>query len=375
MKKLILFAGILIICSSCRELSEQKPPIQNLAKATIANGFRYKSYAKHTLLDIVNPWDTTRHLARFVLVKRGQVSDEIKNLQREIIEVPITSAVISNTAQAENMLRLGGLEQIVGAFDATYLLHKEIKARIQQQKISDLGPSSHINQEQIIALRPNVIFTSPYENQKAQKTKLINTHLLPYLDYMEDSPLGQVEWIKVIGLLLDQSVRADSLFEVTKTRYNQLKGLSSTSKNLPSVFSEIKTGSSWYISGGESYIAQMYKDAGANYIFSELTHSGAKPFAEEWVFSQAQKADFWLIKHHQNNLKDLKDLEQIDPIYAAFDAFNKEQVFLCNTSQKTYYEEISLYPDRLLSDLIAIFHPDLLPNHQFYYFQQLQHPQ
>ncbi len=374
MKKILLFASILMLCFSCSHNPKQNSLDQAIPKADFASGFRFVSCANYSLLDIVNPWDTTRNIARFVLVKQGHITDDIKDLQRPIIEVPITSAVISNTTQAENMLRLGGLEQIVGAFDAKYLLQKEIQAGIQQQRISSLGSVNQFNQEKIIALSPNVIFTSPYENQKAQKTKLTNTQLVPYLDYMERSPLGQVEWIKVIGLLLDQSELADSLFEETKLRYNKLKALSDTKTNRPTVFGEIKTGSSWYISGGDSYIAQMYKDAGANYIFAHLTHPGAKPFAEEWVFNHARQADFWLIKHHQNSLQNLKDLQQIDPLYAAFDAFQKEQVFLCNTLQKPYYEEISLYPDRLLSDLIAIFHPDLLPDHPFHYFQRLQHP-
>jgi iron complex transport system substrate-binding protein len=37
-----------------------------------------------------------------------------------------------------------------------------------------------------------------------------------------------------------------------------------------------------------------------------------------------------------------------------------------------YFESGYLYADRVLADLIAIFHPELMPDHELYYYRRLE---
>jgi len=37
-----------------------------------------------------------------------------------------------------------------------------------------------------------------------------------------------------------------------------------------------------------------------------------------------------------------------------------------------YYESGVANPDKILADLVAIFHPELMPEHDFYYYTQLK---
>ncbi len=365
---LVTFAFLLTCGCSDNSNMEVK---EQLGSAEYAKGFRYTEYEGYTLLDIVSPWDSTAFLGQFILADKGFTLPSELSKEYRRINIPIESAVGSNTTQCENMIRLNGIDIITAVFEANYIQSAPLKDRILKGQVVDLGESSQMNVEQVIQLNPSLIFTSPYQGQKDNKLNTLQTTLLPYLDYMEDTPLGQVEWIKVIGMLLDKKELADSLFNVTEGKYHDLRKLCENIEDKPSVFGEIKTGSTWYISSGKSYIANMYVDASANYIFKEVTQAGSVPFSEEKVFDQAYDADFWLIKHHHPVDLTLTSLKDQEPLYGEFEAYKKGNVYFCNTSKRPYYEEVSLYPDRLLADLIAIFHPSLLPNHQFYYYQKM----
>ncbi len=361
-------AFLLVIGCEANNSKEHKPQLES---ADYAKGFRYTEYDDYTLLDIVSPWDTSSFLGHFVLTEKDIALPSDLNKEYKRINIPVESVVGSNTTQCENIIRLKSLDVIKAVFEANYIQSAALKERIINGEVMDLGESSQMNIEQVIQLNPSLIFTSPYQGQKENKMNSLQTTLLPYLDYMEDTPLGQVEWIKVIGLLLDKKELADSLFRATEEKYKDLCKLCDNIEDKPTVFGEIKTGSTWYISSGKSYIANMYKDAGADYIFKNITQTGSVPFSEETVLDQAYDADFWLIKHHHPSDLTLTSLKDQEPLYGEFEAYKEGDVFFCNTSKKPYYEEVSLYPDRLLSDLIAIFHPSLLPNHQFYYYQRM----
>ena len=43
----------------------------------------------------------------------------------------------------------------------------------------------------------------------------------------------------------------------------------------------------------------------------------------------------------------------------------------CNTAYKEYYEDFPFHPDKVLKDLIKIFHPTLLPDYELKYFDKL----
>ena len=84
---------------------------------------------------------------------------------------------------------------------------------------------------------------------------------------------------------------ADSIFRETEDRYLELKELAKTVTNRPTVISEKKFGSSWYMPAGDSYVAHLYNDAGADYIFKDLPWAGSTPLAFETVLNKAIHAD------------------------------------------------------------------------------------
>ena len=134
---------------------------------------------------------------------------------------------------------------------------------------------------------------------------------------------------------------------------------------------EVKSGSAWYVPGGRSTTGKLYMDAGADYLFSHYPNSGAVPLSFETVFDKAQEADIWLMKYNLPNDKTLSALREDYAPYTRFKAYREKQVYGCNTGYRTYYEDFPFHPDKVLKDLIKIFHPSVLPEYELKYFCKL----
>jgi iron complex transport system substrate-binding protein len=189
---------------------------------------------------------------------------------------------------------------------------------------------------------------------------------------METDPLGRAEWIKFLGLLTGQQERADSLFRETESNYLKVRALVEGVTSRPTLMTGKKYGSPWYVPSGESYMARIYKDAGADYLFSYLPGTGGSPMSFETVLDKAIHADIWLIHYNQEEEMTYDMLESDYDSYSQFDAFRDRHIYGCNTNYSLYYEEVPTHPDYLLTELIALFHPHLLPQHEFRYFSPLK---
>ena len=83
--------------------------------------------------------------------------------------------------------------------------------------------------------------------------------LIPHLGYKELTPLGQAEWIKVVGLLTGHSGEANRIFSGIERRYMALKARTDSVKERPRVFTGEMRGGNWYAVGGRSFLAQMFR--------------------------------------------------------------------------------------------------------------------
>lgn len=100
-------------------------------------------------------------------------------------------------------------------------------------------------------------------------------------------------------------------------------------------------------------MGQMYRDAGARYLFADIAGAGSKAMSMELVLDRAQEADVWLIKHHGELIR--SQIIQDMPLLSRLNA----SMWLCDTSHSGFYEETPFHPELLLANLVQIFHPEL----------------
>jgi len=94
------------------------------------------------------------------------------------------------------------------------------------------------------------------------------------------------------------------------------------------------------------------------------------PYTFEKVYAKAVKADYWLIKYNDpRGDMTYETLKNEYPLYANFNAYKQKHIFAINTAKTPFYESGPMEPDRVLADLVSIFHPELLPDYKptFYF--------
>jgi iron complex transport system substrate-binding protein len=223
----------------------------------------------------------------------------------------------------------------------------------------------------MIEIGAELVIASPFQNSSYGPVEKIGIPIIEGADYMEAFPLGRTEWIRFYGLLFGKEEMADSIFKETEQAYLSLKDLTANIDNRPTVLSEKKFGSSWYVPSGDSYMAHLIEDAGADYMFKDLPGAGSTPLAFETVFDKAIHADIWLVKYNQSSEMTYNDLRSEYTPYENFDAFKKKRIYTCNTGAVPYYEEFPIHPEYLLKDLIWIFHPELVFGYSPRYFREM----
>jgi iron complex transport system substrate-binding protein len=193
-------------------------------------------------------------------------------------------------------------------------------------------------------------------------------------DFLDTSPLGQAEWGKYISLLFNTEAAAQEAFDGVATRYSDLVELAASADEHPTVFANTPYQGSWFMPGGKSYLAQFFADAGADYLWADDETTGSIPLDFESVFDKAADADFWVNAGFFWTTK--ADALAEDARFEQFAAYQNDQVYTNNghvnaNGGSDYFESGAANPDRILADLVKIFHPDLLPDHELYYYRQL----
>ena len=281
------------------------------------------------------------------------------------VHVPIDRTIVMTMLQLSNFTALDALDVVRGITGTKNLFNKDVRARVDDGRIVKIGMEGNFDTELILAAQPEVIFISPFKRGGYDAIKETGITLIPHLGYKELHPLGQAEWVKFVGLFLGKEHEADSLFAQIEERYNSLKEKTQSlsaerGEGLPTVFSGEMHGGNWYAVGGRSALAQLFRDAGADYVIKD-GNTGGVNIEFEQLYAAAAEADYWRILNSYPGDFSYEALEASEPRNKLFRAFRERKVIYCNMKQTPYYELSPMQPDVLLADLIAIFHPALMP--------------
>ena len=247
-------------------------------------------------------------------------------------------------------------------------------------RIVKIGMEGEFDTELILAANPDVIFISPSKRGGYDAIRETGITLVPHLGYQELDPLGQAEWVKLIGLFIGKEREANEAFAGIEGRYNELKlkveslklNVDSTLNPQPTVTSGEMHYGTWHAVGGQNYLAQIFRDAGARYVIDDDETSGENLEFEK-MYALAANADYWRILNSYPGEFSYEALKAREPRNALFKAFKERKVIYCNMKQQPYYEITPVEPDVLLKDFVAVFHPELVePDYQPRYYRLLK---
>jgi iron complex transport system substrate-binding protein len=338
---------------------------------------------------VANPWKAGTMLHRYILIPKGEEGDKtVAMLARrrstgarcttDTVRTPVERSAVFIAPHCQLMYELGCPQAIRGVCDLDYINIPDVKKRAAlsgntsaQNPIVNCGSSMAPDIERIIALKPEAILLSPFENSGGYgKLDKLHIPIIEAADYMESSPLGRAEWMKFYGMLFGNEEgksngisgscepKADSLFAKIEKEYLSLKAQAAGYPKGLSILTERKTGNVWYVPGGQSTIGILLKDANARYIFEDDQHSGSLSMSPEQIIAKGNQVDVWAFKYFGGNALTKQNLLAEYQGYQALKAFQTGTVYETDTSCEPYFELTSFHPEILLREFIILSHPE-----------------
>jgi len=339
-----------------------------------AKYFRIDYYEHYKKISIFNPWNNKLMDMEYLIATDSLgVPDSLKNFSNVVNPSP-KRAVCLSSPLVGLMKTLHLSNAIGGVSDPEYIYDSTIKAKIAGGEIVNVGKSIQVNMERLISLKPELIFTSGWDQMSPDYKKMIQLHLKPVFmyDWQEIHPLGKAEWMILMAAFYNQDQEARRLFNKIETRYIGLKN-SVRQLEKPSVFNGSEYQGIWYSAGGKSYMSQLYHDAGGSYILKDDASQGSVDLDFEVLLHQAINADIWMYTSglQKGNIQMLYTEK-----YKHMKAVIHHQVYsyhkrVNDMGANDYFETGSWEPDVVLQDLIWIFHPDYRKSDEPYYFSRL----
>lgn len=352
-----LFLTLLMSMLSCRGHVTSDTHMGNDSVITHAQLLSMERADDYTLVTIKDPWKTGGTLHRYVLVPADK--ELPANLpEGTVVRTPLRQALVYSSVHSSLMRELGMFSSVKGVCDAQYFTDPEVIEAVQQGKIADCGSSMSPTIERVIAMQPDGILLSPYQDATYGQITTLSIPIIECADYMETTPLGRAEWVKFYGELLGQRERADSLFDAVEKSYNDLKQRVAQSPLKPvKVLTEMVIQGVWNVPGGNSYMAQIIKDAGGNYPWADDTSTGSLNLDFNQVLAQAHDADVWLVKSFF--IHSYADLKGANNLNDQFQAFKQGKVYVCDTNATRFFERFPFHPDVLLQEYHDLFQGNL----------------
>ena len=356
MKKSVIFlaiAALLCACSGKKATSQDADEVSGdsivIIDVKYATGFTVRDSADIRLVDV------GKH-EHFALVSAYDA--EVPNGYTKV-RVPIKNTICMTALQLSNFTVLDAHDVVKGITGTKNLFDKDILQRVKDGKIVKIGMEGEFDTELVLAANPDVIFISPSKRGGYDAIKETKITLVPHLGYKELDPLGQAEWVKFVGMFIGKEREANELFAGIEKRYNDLKEKAAKTGQRPTVTSGEMHYGTWHAVGGKNYLAQIFRDAGADYVINDEETSGENLEFEK-MYALSANADYWRILNSYPGEFSYEALKASEPRNALFKAFKEKKVIYCNMKQQPYYEIAPVEPDVLLKDFVAIFHPELV---------------
>lgn len=390
-RHLIILSSVfsLFLISSCIDSKNQKKTsTDSQTTASIDSSFYFTSTIKHAKgfiiekhegykeLSVFDPWNSGQIFQKYYLVPRGEKSNTILPSDGQVIEVPVRSIAALSSTQVGILKFLGVDDRIVAVSLPDRVYDEHLAGRVKKGEVIGVGHGQTLDFERLVDLSPEMVMVAGFMKISNEESRLMSAglSLVFNIEWMESSPLARAEWAKFIAAFFNKELEADKLFSDLEKRYVALKTSVENVEEKPDVISGYHYKGIWYMSGGQSYLAQLLRDAKGEYCWFSDSTQGSIPLSFEVVLERQANSKIWFGPAQCRNLK---EMQQLDDRYTLFQAYKNGQVYSVTkrTNDKganDYYESSVINPDLMLKDVIKILHPDIFPEYELYFYRKLE---
>lgn len=369
--------------AACQSTSDSKQEVTRDTPSQSASlGIKYAQNFQviyknnYKIVRILKAFEDSQEPLEYVLIPRGEKAPE-GFLPSQVIETPIQKLITLSATHVAMVDVLNLTHTIVGNSQNNLTANDALQARIDRNQVVEVGDGQSLNQELVLSLNPDLMMAIGFSQAGFAKYQtLINTgiQVIPNSEWLEPHPLGRAEWLKFIAAFYNAEPRAEEAFSEIESQYLATQKIAQKAENKPKILVGLPFKGTWYVSRGGSFMGQLFRDAQLDYYWSEEEGVGSLPLDFEAVFDKAQAADFWI---NPGLAKSKSEMLAIDERFTEFQAFEEENIYnqnkrILKNGVNAYWSDGVVKPHLILSDLVKICHPELLPEHELYYYQKLK---
>ena len=350
------------------------------AQVTQAEGFSIAYFDNYKVIDVTLPWSgaTEADSFQYVLVQCGTPApDGYEDAQ--MIEVPTGDLIAMSTTYLPQLVELELTENLIGLDSFLYTNTPEIVALAEDGEVIEVGSGGSVNVEMVLAAEPDMVMTygSGIPDYDAHPA-LLDAGIFVAIngDFAEPSLLGRAEWMKFLAAFYNEERAAEAAYADILAEYEAVRELAAdipAEERLTVLYNAPYQGT-WFVPGQATWAGELLTDAGVDYVLMDDAQTDSVPLDFEAVYAAGLDAPVWIPNLFA--VDTIQDLVAQDERYADFAAVQQGGVWNTNgrvnaNGGNDFYETGVTNPHLVLRDLVAIFYPDVLPEHDPMFFLQL----
>jgi iron complex transport system substrate-binding protein len=291
-----------------------------------------------------------------------------------VVEIPVRSLYSESTSHLGFLGALGVSDIVTGVADAEAVTTEGVRERIDAGEVETFAEDYEPNTELVIAGNPDVYVTSGTEDPAHQALEEAGVPVVANAEWLETSPLGWSEWIAFFAALTNTEARAAEVYAGIVEGYEDAAALAAGVDDRPTVITGGLYEGEWYARGGAGIVPRFIADAGGSYVYADDPSTGSLILDIETVVADAAGADVWF---GPLGFASHGEAVAADSRYGAFAAWQAGGVWNSTrqsddaTGANAYFDQGPVRPDEVLLDYIQILHPELVPDRELVFFEQL----
>lgn len=362
-------------------ITELQPFPSEQAEIKYAQNFTVTYYDTYKVAHLAFE-STTRNVLfdqKIVLVQRGSPKPKLVGdlANAWLIEIPLKTVAANDDGEITRLTTLGLMDNII-AMGGGGIYDPELYKRWEAKQIASIGYSFHSlpRAETILMLQPDLLMLYAYDHLRLEnltKLRQLGVNAIPQFAWAEPSFLGKAEWLKFSALFFNKEKEANEIFNTVVARCEELMTLTSTKSPKKEAFLVYHpSGESDWNAHRNDFYAAFLEAAGAINVLKDNGPSHAVGMNNEQLLSLAKMADFWIV----NSTSD-QDWPPAS-FLRSFKAYQERAVYHYQKRTRyehdayDWYETPEVRPDLVLEDLVSIFYPELLPDHELLFFEKVK---
>jgi iron complex transport system substrate-binding protein len=333
------------------------------------------------VLSVKNPWQGAENVEMSLFLSRGGELPPA-GFEGPVVEAPLKNVVCMSSSYVAFIDAIGRVDVVRGVSGAQYIFNDSVRARYDAGLVRDVGYDSNLDFEAIAALNPDLVMMYGLYGDNTAVTRKFDELGIKYIyigDYVEQSPLGKAEWLVAMGEMLGEREKAEELFRSVERSYAETvdeiaRHVKLLSSNTPKVMLNAPYRDTWFVPGDRNYMVRLIGDAGGDYVCAGVDSDKSRPISGESAYIFASRADVWL---NPGQASTRAQLLAENPRFAEIPPVLSGRVFNCIARStpgggSDFWESGAVRPDIVLKDIVRIFYPDVLPEHELYYFRRVE---